>query len=146
MGRKPARKRKHFFVCLAQVIFLAGCSLWTENLERHEAREYSRHAQLLMAQGDYEGVIKESKKTLSASRNQPPADAAIFHMGLVYVHPGNPKKDYRRAMGLFNRVIKEFPESPLAEQAKIWVGVLDVVEKSKQVDIEIEEKKRDKLR
>ena len=49
-------------------------------------------------------------------------------------------------MGLFNRVIKSYPDSPWAEQARIWVGVLDGVEKLKQVDIDIEEKKRDRLR
>ena len=65
-------------------------------------------------------------------------------MGLVYAHPKNPKKDNKRAIAFFNRVVKSYPDSPWTEQAKIWVGVLDGVEKLKQVDIEIEEKKRDR--
>jgi hypothetical protein len=40
------------------------------------------------------------------------------------------------------RVDKEFPQSPLAEEAKIWTSVLQDFEKVKQVDIEIEEKKQ----
>jgi TolA-binding protein len=83
---------------------------------------------------------------LGVAREQPPADTAIFNMGLVYVHPKNPKKDNKRAISYFNRVIKGYPESPWAEQARIWVGVLDGMEKLKQVDIEIEERKRDRSR
>jgi TolA-binding protein len=67
-------------------------------------------------------------------------------MGLVYAHPKNPKKDNKRAIHFFNRVIKGYPDGPWAEQAKIWVGVLDGVEKLKQVDLEIEERKRDRSR
>ena len=78
------------------------------------------------------------------ARDGPRADTAIFHMGLVYAHPKNPKKDNKRAIYFFNRVIKGYPDSAWVEQAKIWVGVLDGVEKLKQVDLEIEERKRDR--
>jgi hypothetical protein len=40
-------------------------------------------------------------------------------------------------------LIEGYPKSPLVQQAKIWVGVLQVIEKSKQVDIEIEEMKKE---
>jgi tetratricopeptide (TPR) repeat protein len=114
--------------------------------ELREADEYLVMAQNLLAKGDYEGSLRESQKVLSVTREQPPADTAIFNMGLVYAHPKNPKKDNKRAILYFNRVIKGYPESPWAEQARIWVGVLDGMEKLKQVDIEIEERKRDRSR
>jgi hypothetical protein len=41
------------------------------------------------------------------------------------------------------RVIKEFPQSPRAEESTIWIGVLESIEKAKQVDIQIEEKKKE---
>ena len=79
-------------------------------------------------------------------------------MGLIFAHAGNPKKDYGRSVAFFRRMIKEYPQSSLAEQAKIWIGILQeneklnqmiqnlnlVIEESKRVDIEIEEKKRGK--
>lgn len=117
-----------------------------EALERREANEYLMLAQNLMAKGDYEGSLRESQKVLGLLNDQSPADTAIFNMGLVYAHPKNPKKDNKRAIYFFNRVIKGYPDSPWAEQAKIWVGVLDGVEKLKQVDLEIEERKRDRSR
>ena len=117
-----------------------------EALERREANEYLMLAQNLMAKGDYEGSLRESQKVLGLLNDQPPADTAIFNMGLIYAHPKNPKKDNKRAIYFFNRVIKGYPDSPWAEQARIWVGVLDGVEKLKQVDLEIEERKRDRSR
>lgn len=117
-----------------------------EALDRREADEYLLAAQNLLAKGDYEGSLRESQKVLVLLKDQPPADTAIFNMGLVYAHPKNPKKDNKRAINFFNRVIKGYPDGPWAEQAKIWVGVLDGVEKLKQVDLEIEERKRDRSR
>ena len=117
-----------------------------EALERREANEYLILAQNLLAKGDYEGSLRESQRVLALLKDEPPADTAIFNMGLVYAHPKNPKKDNKRAISFFSRVIKGYPDSPWVEQAKIWVGVLDGVEKLKQVDLEIEERKRDRSR
>jgi hypothetical protein len=70
-------------------------------------------------------------------------------MSLIYAHPGNPKKDYQRATALLRRLIKEHPESPFADMAKVWNGVLqenekltEMIEKTKRVDIEVEEKRK----
>ena len=114
--------------------------------EQREASERLQLAQNLLAKGDYEGSLRESRRVLVLVKDQSPADAAVFHMGLVYASPKNPKRDNKQAIGFFSRVIKRYPESPWVEQAKIWVGVLDGVEKLKQVDLDIEEKKRDRLR
>jgi hypothetical protein len=114
--------------------------------EREQAEEYLHLAHSLLTKGDYEGSLRENQRVLVLIKEQSPADTATFNMGLIYAHPKNPKKDNKRAIGFFNRVVKGFPESPWAEQAKIWVGVLDGVEKLKQVDLEIEEKKRDRAR
>jgi hypothetical protein len=43
-------------------------------------------------------------------------------------------------------LIDTFPQSELADQARVWVNVLQTIEKTKQVDIEIEEKKKELTR
>jgi len=117
-----------------------------EEQERRNAQQYLQQSQTLLGKGDYDGSLRQSQRVLTLAKNQEPADEALFNMALVYADPNNPKKDNRRAISLFNRVLKEYPESRWREQAKIWVGVLDGVEKLKQVDIEIEERKRDRTR
>lgn len=155
MGREQTRAGKHFYFCIAGLISLSlsGCATLKEIRARGEAREALIRGQNLLAQGDYDGSLKENQKALTVSADRAPGDEAVFNMGLIYAHSGNPKKDYRKALGFFRRLIKDYSQSPLLEQAKIWVGVLqvnerlsEVIEKSKQVDIEIEEKKRLKER
>lgn len=117
-----------------------------EEQERRDAQEHLQQGQTLLAKGDYDGSLRQSARALALAKNQEPGDEALFNMALIYADPNNPKKDNRRAINLFNRVLKEYPESRWREQAKIWIGVLDGVEKLKQVDIEIEERKRDRTR
>jgi outer membrane protein assembly factor BamD (BamD/ComL family) len=105
--------------------------------------EYFPHSQKLLAKGDYEGALEENQKVLSKYANTSPGDEALFNMGLIYAHYGNPKKDYKKSISFFQKIVEGFPKSPLTEQAKIWIEVLQVIEKSKQVDIEIEEMKKE---
>jgi TolA-binding protein len=121
--------------------------------ERVKANEYLFRGQKLLTQGDYEGSLRENQRILSVSAHTPPGDEALFNMGLTYAHSGNPKKDYGKSLDSFKKLLKDFPHSPLVEQAKIWIGVLQenekltqMLERSKQVDIEIEERKREKTK
>ena len=116
-----------------------------------ESRDALNRAQGLLSQGDYEGSLRENQRALSVAANESPGDEALFNMGLIYADAENPKKDYRRAMSFFGRLPKEYPQSPLVGQAKIWLGVLQanekltqMLERSRQVDIEIEEKRRER--
>lgn len=160
MGRKRTGSRKQLYFCLAGLIFLgqAGCGILKDLGAGGEARVSLDRGQALLAQGDYEGSLRENQRALSLSSGQPPADEAIFHMGLLYAHSGNPKKDTRRAAGFFRELVRDYPRSPLAEQAKIWIGVLEAneklaqaneklsetIQKLKMVDMEIEQKRRAK--
>ncbi len=174
MGRKRTRTREFIHLCLASLILLTcfGCVLLDakqkSGLKKEEAKgrgeisriasEHLLQARKLLEQRDYDGSIREYQKVLSLAGPNPPADEALFDLGLIYAHPGNPKKDYGKSVGFFRKLMKDYPQSPLAAQARIWAGVLlenekmsqtiqklnQVIEESKQVDIEIEEKKREK--
>lgn len=176
MGGESSRAGKRLYVCLAVLMAVGGCAIVKDSPEvkkapapvlipqpkplsvpqvvvespaarvRREANEHLSQARDLLSKGDYEGALRENQKVLSLAKDQSPADAAVFNMGLIYAHPKNPKKDNLRAINYFSRVVKNHPESMWAEQAKIWVAVLDGVEKLKQVDLEIEERKRDRPR
>jgi tetratricopeptide (TPR) repeat protein len=118
-----------------------------------EGRESQTRSQRLLAAGDFEGFISENQRVLSPAHPRSSKDEALFNLGLVYAHEGNPKKDYLKSLDFFKRLIRDHPRSPLVEQAKIWVGLLQeyeslnqVIQKLKQVDIEVEERKREKAK
>ena len=117
------------------------------------AFEGLERAAQLFKQGDYNGSLRENQRVLSLGGKNLPRDRALFNMGLIYAHWGNPKKDYEKSLPFFNKIISDYPQSPLVEEAKLWVRVLrengklrEVIEKFKEVDIAVEEKKREKAR
>jgi len=121
--------------------------------ERKGVRESLLRGQRSLAQGDFEASLSEMEKVLSQSPGTPLEDEALYTLGLMYAHFGNPKKDYRRSLEFFKRLLKDYPKSPWVEQAKIWIAVIEenaklnqVIEKSKQVDLDIEQKKREKVK
>jgi hypothetical protein len=126
----------------------------------------------LFSQGQYEAAYNENQKILQDGRGAP--DVALFNMGMISAHSGNPKKNYPRALSSFRTLVKDHPQSPMAEPAKTWIQVLEeyqkmadekrtmtrerealmqekdklkyTIEKSRQVDVEIEKRRRETLR
>ncbi len=121
---------------------LVACAPVGALLNGNDANAHLRKIEPLMTQHDFEGALREGQEVLALSPKGPPSDEALFDMALVYAHYANPKKDYRKSIGLFSRMAKEFPRSPRIEEARIWIGVLEAIEKAKQVDVDIEERKK----
>ncbi len=69
-------------------------------------------------------------------------DLVLFDLGLLLSHYANPRRDYGRSLLYFRRLVREYPSSPLAEEAKIWIELLETLERTKRVDIELEERKK----
>jgi outer membrane protein assembly factor BamD (BamD/ComL family) len=144
MGRKPTRAWKYIYLFLTSLIslLLFNCAMIKglkptvkESKLTEEAQEHLHHGQKLLSQKDYEGAIAEYEKVLSLSPHKPPEDQAFFNLALIYAHFGNPKRDYKKSIDLFLRILNEYPESHLVEQAKIWVGLLmESVESNKKIE------------
>jgi tetratricopeptide (TPR) repeat protein len=98
-----------------------------------EGRESQTRSQRLLAAGDFENFIGENQRILSLAHPRSSKDEALFNLGLVYAHEGNPKKDFSKSLDFFKRLIRDHPRSPLVEQAKIWVGLLQEYDSLNQV-------------
>jgi tetratricopeptide (TPR) repeat protein len=117
------------------------------------ARDHFQRAKIFFDQGNFEAALEENQKVLSASGKNNPKDRALFQIGLIYASSRNPKRDLDKSLSFFLRVVKEYPQSPFTDEAKTWIDLLQenhklnrMIEKSKEVDIAIEEKKREKGR
>jgi tetratricopeptide (TPR) repeat protein len=121
--------------------------IWVDVLQAIEEtkrrRKFLDHAEELLNQQNYIEVIAESQKILDATQKNLPRAEALFALGLVYVHYGNTKRDYEKSFGYFKKLVSEYPTSSLVQRAKIWIGVIEVIEKMKQVDIDLEKKKKE---
>jgi tetratricopeptide (TPR) repeat protein len=117
------------------------------------ARDHFQRAKNFFDQGNFEAALEENQKVLSASGKNNPKDRALFQIGLIYASSRNPKRDLDKSLSFFLRLVKEYPQSPFTDEAKTWIDLLQenhklnrMIEKSKEVDIAIEEKKREKGR
>lgn len=167
---------------MAALLPFTGCATLqvepavSDNIARPEPFAY---AKTLFNERNYEAAFKENQRLLGESKAAP--DVALFNMGLISVYSSNPKKDYLRALNCFKTLTVEYPQSPLTEQAKIWIQVIEdhkknaeerqklvedkrtltrerealaqereklkyIAEKSRQVDLEIEKRRRQSLR
>ena len=126
MGRERIGAWKYIYFCVASLIFLSlsSCAAFREYRQNKELRTYLLRGQTLLAQRNYDAALEAYQKVLSLSPHKPPEDEALFNMGLAYAHFGNPKKDYKKSIDLFLRVLNDYPQSQFAVQAKIWLGVL----------------------
>jgi tetratricopeptide (TPR) repeat protein len=146
LGREHFRKRQHLYLCIAGLAFYSfcGCAAMREVETRNNADKSLLRGQELFAKGDYEGALRENQAVVSAFDKEPPGDKALFSMGLIFAHQNNPQRDYEKSMSFFTKLIEDYPQSALAEQAKIWVHILESPEKEKQVSREPEKKKPEK--
>ncbi|HXX33888.1 MAG TPA: tetratricopeptide repeat protein [Thermodesulfobacteriota bacterium] len=169
MGREQRWAWKYVYFCIASLICLSlfGCPTTqqvrppatTEQVRPPDTTEHVRppdqaqayvlRGQTLLSQRNYDGALSEFQKVLSLPPDKPLKDEALFDMGLVYAHFGNPHRDVEKSVEFFKKLINQYPKSTLAEQAKMWVGILEeneklnqVIQRMKQVDIEIEEMRR----
>jgi len=144
MGNKSDRAWKYvrlFLACLI-ALFLFNCALFTDLKPRvkepkpsEEVQEYLQHGQKLLYQKDFEGALIAYEKILSFTPRPPLEDQAFFGIAMIYTHSGNPKRDYKKSIDYLLRILNEYPQSHLVEQAKIWVGVLvENMESNKKVE------------
>jgi peptidoglycan hydrolase CwlO-like protein len=124
MGSERAGKRKHLFLCFACSMII---SLATEGCVHfhitQEGEEDLARARSLMSQRLFEVSFRESQEVLRRY-HQSQGDQALFLMGLIYLHPQNPNSDYKKSLGYFQRLEREFPDSQLRSEAEIWISVL----------------------
>jgi outer membrane protein assembly factor BamD (BamD/ComL family) len=131
LGRKYFRTGKHVLLCIAGIIILlfSGCATIKELQTKNTAKKNLLRSKELLEAGDFKGSLEESRKVLSLFVKGPPGDEALFNIGLVYAHYANTDKDYKNSRIHFNKIINEHPRSPLLVQAKIWVSILELMEK-----------------
>ena len=159
--------RAIFSLTLAGFCFIAsGCAIG----EFGSATDSTR-GPIVQTPTNFETALKQNQAALAARRGPP--DVALYNIGVILAHPSNPKRDPAKALYSFRTVVSDYPRSTYVEQSKTWIQVLDqqqkiaeekrslarekemlvqerqklnyANEKSQQLDIEIEKRRRQLL-
>ena len=95
--------------------------------QKQSQPEYLQRSKALFAEGKYEAALDENLRALAEGRGAP--DAALFNIGLISAYSQNPKKDYPKALQSFRALGTHHPQSPFAEQGKLWLLILEEQQK-----------------
>ena len=129
MGKERGKKGKHLFLhsaCILIILFFsAGCATTLNFHKRWQAHKHLDFADKLIIKGDYELALKEDEEVLRLYPVASPGDKALFHMGLIWAHPDNPRKNYNKTLECFQRIVSDFPDSALMEEVMVWVGAIN---------------------
>ncbi len=127
MGKKRERKGKRLFLysaCLLTIICLsAGCSA-TLTSQKKQGKTHLDMAERLFGKGDYAGALKEYEAAALLLPGNPPVDKALFSMGITWADPENPQRDYSKALGYFERLVSDFPQGALMNEARVLVAAI----------------------
>lgn len=126
------------------LVAVAGCTAIQEGWKGPEPKapepDPMARARSLFNEGNYDAALKENQKLLAERKAAP--DMALFNIGLIHAYSLNPKRDYPTALGYFKTVATQYPQSPMCEQSKVWVQVLQEHQKIVEERQKLVEEKR----
>jgi L,D-peptidoglycan transpeptidase YkuD (ErfK/YbiS/YcfS/YnhG family) len=117
MDKKRSWTGEHchlFLLCIIITpIIISGCS------QRYLARSTFKEANDFFSQGSYEASLSRYEEIIEKYPRE--GDRVLFEMGVIYSHPGNAQKDYKRSLDCFQRLIKDYPGSAYRQESEIMV-------------------------
>jgi hypothetical protein len=180
MGGEPTRRGNAVYLCVAFLIFLSplACTIGKTgaitDVTGEEAWGHLSLGRKFLAEGNFNSALRENEAVLALAGINTPMDESLFYIGLIHAHPANPARNDGKSLTAFRKLIRDYPESTLADQAKAIAGLIqendrlrDRVEKMngevdrltndvgrlnrligelKKVDIDVEQKRREKGR
>ena len=131
--RKPEiihiRPFKFCIFLMMAPILLSGCSHFGD---MRQANTTFAEANDLFHQGRYTASL--DKYSEIAEKYPAKADRALFEMGIIYAHPGNERKDYRKSLECFQKLIKEYPGSEYRQNSEMMIfNIRNVVLKDQTI-------------
>jgi len=106
-----------FCICLIVApMLLSGCSHYND---RRQVKTTFAEANDLFYQGSYTASLEKYSGIID--KYPAMADRALFEMGIIYAHPKNEQKDYRKSLECFQKLIKDFPESVYRQNSEMMI-------------------------
>jgi len=119
-----------FRICLVSALMLlSGCGHFHDG---RQAKKTFAEANELFHQGRYTASLEKYSEI--PEKYPADADRALFEMGIVYAHPKNEQKDYRKSLECFQKLIREYPESGYRQNSEMMMfNIRNVVLKDQTI-------------
>jgi outer membrane protein assembly factor BamD (BamD/ComL family) len=145
VGNKSSRTRKHltYYVTVGGIIAainLAACAPVQNKITEIKAYHQLEQNREKLANGFFETVIEQSKQVLEQSETTPPADIALYTLGEVYAHHDYAGKNFVTAQHYFEKLNKNFPDSPLTSEARVYINLFETIAAKEQESLVLQQK------
>jgi hypothetical protein len=158
-------------VLLTVGLVLTGCASSPTSLFRSQA---AFPPQRVIENGDYRGFLAENQRSLSECGGWTACDVTLFNLGFVYAYPQSPYRDPQKARQYLRELHSKYPQSPWTSQGQVLLVFMNEqvsleeaqrrlradlrtrdaalrklrgqLDRSREIDIEIEKKERELLR
>jgi hypothetical protein len=165
------RCRADAHVLLMAGLFLAGCASSPASLLRSHA---AFPPQKVIENGDYKGFLAENQRNLAACGGWTQCDVTLFNLGFVHAYPQSPYRDPQKARRYLHELRSRYPQSPWTSQGEVLLAFMNEqvdleeaqrrlrselrtreatirklqgqLNRSREIDLEIEKKERELLR
>lgn len=130
--------------------------------------------QRVMENGNYAEFLAANERALQECAGGTGCDVALFNLGFTYAYSQSPYRNPARALQYFSELTKKYPQSPWAFQGRAWTALLnetlaleekqrqlqgnlrsreatvrnlrEQLNRSRDIDVEMEKKERELLR
>lgn len=177
MGRKQRWEGKRFFLyssCLIIFFFINyGCASFHSLEKKLLVQGYFLKAEYKSSKMEFNEALQTNKKILEIAPYHPFGNQALFNISMIWLHPDNPKKNYKTSLKYLKKIERKYPGNDKSDEITIWIFILsELIKKDnrinklntllndekgkyndlkkqliklKEIDIGIEEKKRKSL-
>jgi hypothetical protein len=164
-------RKQSLHVLLVVGLLLTGCVSSPASLFRPQP---AFPAQKVIQNGDYRGFLAENQRNLSECGGSMACDVTLFNLGFVYAYPRSPYRDPQKARQYLRELRSRFPQSPWTWQGQMLLVFMNEqvsleeaqrrlradlrardaaiqklqgqLNRSREIDIDIEKKERELLR
>lgn len=127
-----------------------------------------------MESGDYKRFLTENRQVLTHCSKGPECETALFNLGFVHAYAKSPYHNPSKALQYFDALSQKYPHSPSAAAGRVWSTLLrdnmaleerrrrlqtelrakegtmrtlrEQLDRSRALDLQIEQKEREILR
>lgn len=109
--------RGFFLICIILILIPAGgCS---RSYERVMAKSTFNEADDFYNRGSYQASLGKYEQIMG--KYPAVGDRVLFEMGIIYSHPNNERKDYKKSLECFEKLIREYPGSVYRQDAEMMI-------------------------
>jgi hypothetical protein len=159
------------YALLMGSLFLTACASSSTSLFRFQS---AFPPQKVIESGDFRSFLVENQRNLSACGGWTECDVTLFNLGFVYAYPQSPYRDPQKARRYLRELQRRFPQSPWSSQGQVMLAFMNEqvgleeaqrrfrsdlrtrdaairklqgqLDRSREIDLEIEKKERELLR